>query len=117
MQAIRVHHFGGLDALVAETVPRPAPGDGEVLVRVKAAGVGPWDAWIQVWTERRSSATSVDTRVRRVRACRTCRCRGLAVPGWRCRIRCNECRFTGIRRGRSGIGDEACEDASATGIH
>ena len=31
MQAIRVHNFGGLDALVAETVPRPAPGDGEVL--------------------------------------------------------------------------------------
>jgi NADPH:quinone reductase-like Zn-dependent oxidoreductase len=47
MQAIRVHHFGGLDALVEEDVPRPAPGDGEVLLRVKAAGVGPWDAWIR----------------------------------------------------------------------
>ena len=47
MQAIRVHHFGGLDSLVAEDVPRPAPGDGEVLLRVKAAGVGPWDAWIR----------------------------------------------------------------------
>src|ERR687898_3520282 len=47
MQAIRVHHFGGLDALVAEDVPRPTPGDGEVLLRVKAAGVGPWDAWIR----------------------------------------------------------------------
>jgi hypothetical protein len=43
MQAIRVHHFGGLDSLVAEEVPRPAPGNGEVLLRVKAAGVGPWD--------------------------------------------------------------------------
>ena len=41
MQAIRVHQFGGLDALVAEDVPRPVPGDGEVLLRVKAAGVGP----------------------------------------------------------------------------
>ena len=41
MQAIRVHHFGGLDSLVAEDVPRPAPGEGEVLLRVKAAGVGP----------------------------------------------------------------------------
>ncbi len=47
MQAIRVHHFGGLDSLVAEDVPRPTPGDGEVLLRVKAAGVGPWDAWIR----------------------------------------------------------------------
>ena len=47
MQAIRVHRFGGLDSVVAEDVPRPAPGEGEVLLRVKAAGVGPWDAWIR----------------------------------------------------------------------
>jgi NADPH:quinone reductase-like Zn-dependent oxidoreductase len=47
VQAIRVHHFDGLDALVAEDVPRPVPGDNEVLLRVKAAGVGPWDAWIR----------------------------------------------------------------------
>jgi NADPH:quinone reductase-like Zn-dependent oxidoreductase len=47
MQAIRVHHFGGLDSLIVEDVPRPVPGDGEVLLRVKAAGVGPWDAWIR----------------------------------------------------------------------
>lgn len=47
MQAIRVHQFGGLDSLVAEDVPRPIPGEGEVLLRVKAAGVGPWDAWIR----------------------------------------------------------------------
>ena len=47
MLAIRVHHFGGLDSLVLEDVPLPAPGEGEVLLRVKAAGVGPWDAWIR----------------------------------------------------------------------
>lgn len=47
MQAIRVHQFGGLDALVVDDVPRPVPGNGEVLVRVGAAGVGPWDAWIR----------------------------------------------------------------------
>jgi NADPH:quinone reductase-like Zn-dependent oxidoreductase len=47
MHAIRVHHFGDLDALVVEDVPRPAPGEGEVLLRVKAAGVGPWDALIR----------------------------------------------------------------------
>ena len=28
-------------------VPRPAPGPGEVLVKVRAAGVGPWDGWIR----------------------------------------------------------------------
>src|SRR5688572_9683692 len=47
MLAIRVHQFGGIDSLVAENVPRPVPGDGEVLLHVKAAGVGPWDAWIR----------------------------------------------------------------------
>jgi NADPH:quinone reductase-like Zn-dependent oxidoreductase len=47
MQAIRVHHFGGLDSLVAEDVPRPTPGYGEVLLHVRAAGVGPWDALIR----------------------------------------------------------------------
>ena len=47
MQAIRVHQFGGLDSLVVEDVPRPAPGEGEVLLRVKAAGVGPWDALVR----------------------------------------------------------------------
>jgi NADPH:quinone reductase-like Zn-dependent oxidoreductase len=47
MQAIRVHHFGGLESLVVDDVPRPTPGHGEVLLRVKAAGVGPWDALIR----------------------------------------------------------------------
>lgn len=47
MQAIRIHRFGGLDSLVAEDVPRPVPREGEVLVQVKAAGVGPWDALIR----------------------------------------------------------------------
>jgi NADPH:quinone reductase-like Zn-dependent oxidoreductase len=47
MRAIRVHHFGGLDSLVTDDVPAPVPGDGEVFLRVKAAGVGPWDALIR----------------------------------------------------------------------
>lgn len=28
-------------------IPKPEPGPDQVLVRVKAAGVGPWDAWIR----------------------------------------------------------------------
>jgi NADPH:quinone reductase-like Zn-dependent oxidoreductase len=47
MRAARVHRFGPPDAIIVERLPRPAPGEGEVLVRVAAAGVGPWDAWIR----------------------------------------------------------------------
>ena len=47
MKAVRVHKFGGLDAMTYEEVPRPVPEAGEVLVRIAAAGVGPWDAWVR----------------------------------------------------------------------
>ena len=47
MKAIRIHRFDGIDALALEDVPLPVPGRNEVLVRVAAAGVGPWDAWIR----------------------------------------------------------------------
>jgi NADPH:quinone reductase-like Zn-dependent oxidoreductase len=43
MLAIRVHEFGGPDVLQLEDVGRPQPGKDEILVRVMAAGVGPWD--------------------------------------------------------------------------
>ena len=38
MKAIRVHEFGGPEKLVLEDVPDLRPGNGEVLVEVKAAG-------------------------------------------------------------------------------
>jgi NADPH:quinone reductase-like Zn-dependent oxidoreductase len=44
MKAIRVHHFGGVVTLNHENVSQPSPGPGELLVRLKAAGVGAWDA-------------------------------------------------------------------------
>jgi len=47
MRAWRVHAFGPPDVMTLESVPRPQPGEGEVLVRVEAAGVGPWDALIR----------------------------------------------------------------------
>jgi NADPH:quinone reductase-like Zn-dependent oxidoreductase len=47
MKAARIHKFGPPNVIVIEELPRPAPGPGEVLVRVAAAGVGPWDAWIR----------------------------------------------------------------------
>ena len=46
MRAVRVHKFGGLDALKIEEVPVPEPRPTEVLVRVQAAGVNPAD-WKQ----------------------------------------------------------------------
>ncbi len=47
MLAARVHAYGGPCAIKVEAVPTPEPGPGEVLVRVIAAGVGPWDALIR----------------------------------------------------------------------
>ena len=47
MNAARVHQFGPPEAITIERLPLPTPGEGEVLVRVAAAGVGPWDAWIR----------------------------------------------------------------------
>ena len=47
MLAWRVHKFGPPENMILESVPRPDPGPGEVLVQVHAAGVGPWDVWIR----------------------------------------------------------------------
>src|SRR5260221_9044711 len=46
MKAIRVHQLGGPDVLKLEDVPDPSAGPGEVVVRVRAAGVNPVDAYI-----------------------------------------------------------------------
>ena len=43
MRAIRIHGFGGVDTMRLDEIPRPVAGASEVLVAVKAAGVGPWD--------------------------------------------------------------------------
>ena len=54
MRAVRMHEYGGLDVLREETIPHPAFGGDDVLVRVHAAGVNPLD-WkvrygdVQMW--------------------------------------------------------------------
>jgi NADPH:quinone reductase-like Zn-dependent oxidoreductase len=47
MMAWRVHEYGPPDVMRFERIPRPDPGRDEVLVKVEAAGVGPWDGWIR----------------------------------------------------------------------
>src|SRR5450432_1081478 len=46
-KAVRYEQFGGTDVLRIEEVERPVPGDGQVLVRVKAAGINPSEAVIR----------------------------------------------------------------------
>ncbi len=47
MKAARVLHFGPPGVIENDDLPRPEPAAGQLLVRVKAAGVGPWDALIR----------------------------------------------------------------------
>ena len=47
MKAARVHQYGPPSAITLEDLPIPVAGPGEVLVRVHAAGVGPWDGWVR----------------------------------------------------------------------
>ncbi len=47
MKAIRVHQFGGPEVLKLEEIADPKPGPGQVMVRVKAAGVNPVETYIR----------------------------------------------------------------------
>ena len=47
MKAARLLQFGPPNVIMTDDLPRPEPGAGQLLVRVKAAGVGNWDALIR----------------------------------------------------------------------
>jgi NADPH2:quinone reductase len=47
MKAIQVHKFGGPEVLEIYEVPTPKPGSGQLLVRVHAAGVNPYDTYMR----------------------------------------------------------------------
>ena len=50
MKAIRVNQFGGPEVLKLEETPTPKPDGGQVLVRVRAAGVNPYDTYMRAGT-------------------------------------------------------------------
>ena len=47
MKAVRFEKYGGIYVLKVTGVPQPVPGPGQVLVRVKAAGINPGEAKIR----------------------------------------------------------------------
>ena len=46
-KAVRFDQYGGIDVLQVVEVERPTPQQGEVLVRVKAAGINPSEAGLR----------------------------------------------------------------------
>ena len=47
MKAARVLRFGPPGVIMNDDLPRPEPAAGQLLVHVKAAGVGNWDALVR----------------------------------------------------------------------
>jgi NADPH:quinone reductase-like Zn-dependent oxidoreductase len=47
MKAVRIHSYGGPEVLTYEDAPRPTPGPGEVLIRVHATTVNPFDCAVR----------------------------------------------------------------------
>jgi len=48
VKAVRIHEEGGPEVLRYEDVPDPAPGEGEVLVRLAAASLNHLDVWVRM---------------------------------------------------------------------
>ena len=45
MKAVRIHQFGGPEAMQYEDIPTPTPGEGQVLVKLAAAGLNYIDVY------------------------------------------------------------------------
>ena len=66
MRAIRVHQFGGPEAMELEELPTPKPGAGQALVRIEAAGVNFIDIYQR--TRRLQAAAAATASGSRARA-------------------------------------------------
>src|SRR3954454_4437655 len=51
-QAVQFDEYGGVEVLTLREVPRPVPGEGQVLVEVRAAGINIGEAKIRAGTVR-----------------------------------------------------------------
>lgn len=49
MMGVEIRASGGSNALEQARPPVAGVADGQMLIRVLAAGVRPWDAWVPVW--------------------------------------------------------------------
>ena len=47
MKAICIREFGGIDKLKLEDIPKPTPGTGQALIRVKTAALNRLDIWVR----------------------------------------------------------------------
>lgn len=47
MKAVRIHEHGDFDVLKIESLPRPEPGPGEILLKLEVAGVNHLDTWVR----------------------------------------------------------------------
>jgi NADPH:quinone reductase-like Zn-dependent oxidoreductase len=47
MKAVRLHAYGDVDQFKLDEVPAPSPGEGEVLVKIEASGLNPFDLWLR----------------------------------------------------------------------
>jgi len=56
MKAILVREFGGPEVLKLEEVPTPKPSPGEMLVRIHAAGVNPYDTYMRAGAHAKKPA-------------------------------------------------------------
>ena len=67
MKAIRVHEFGPPDVMRLQEVPDPEVGVGQVVVRFRAAGVNPVDAYVRAgsYARKPSLPYTPGTRMRR----------------------------------------------------
>ena len=88
MKAARILQFGPPSVITSVDLPRPEPAAGQLLVRVKAAGVGNWDALVR--EGKLTQPLAPCSWFRAVENCRSDRNGSLGIQEWRRSIRSNE---------------------------